>query len=178
MNRIIVIGTSCSGKTQLARRLAAKLDISHVELDRLFWLPNWEQRPKDEFRTLVEKAVTADRWVVDGNFSSVRDITWSRSTHAIWLNYSFPVVFYRALYRTVSRAITKEELFSGNRESFRQSFLSRDSILWWVLKTFRRRRREYRRFRNEGTYPNLQLIELRHPREAEQLFTKLCFAHD
>ena len=133
MQRIIVIGTSCSGKTQLARRLAAKLDMPHVELDQIYWLPEWEQRSKEEFRVLVKEAVTAERWVVDGNFSSVRDITWSRSTHAIWLNYSFPVVFYRALYRTVSRAITKEELFSGNRESFRQSFLCRDYILWWGL---------------------------------------------
>lgn len=178
MQRIIVIGTSCSGKTQLARKLAERLDIPHVELDQLFWLPNWEQRSKEEFRTLVEKAVAADRWVVDGNFSSVRDITWPRATHAVWLNYSFPVVFYRALYRTVSRAITKEELFSGNRESFRQSFLSRDSILWWVLTTFRKNRRRYREFSDEHTYPNLQWIELRHPREAEQLFTKLCCTHD
>lgn len=169
MQRIIVIGTSCSGKTQLARRLAETLDIPHVELDQLYWLPEWEQRSKEEFRVLVKEAVAADRWVVDGNFSEVRDITWSRATHAVWLNYSFPVVFYRALYRTVSRAITREELFSGNRESFRQSFLSRDSILWWVITTHRPYRRKYRRFFDERVYPDLQLIELRHPREAEIL---------
>ena len=178
MQRIIVIGTSCSGKTTLARRLAAKLDIPHIELGRLFWLPEWEQRRKDEFRALVKKAVTAERWVSCGNFSEVRDILWNRATHVVWLNYSFPVVFYRALYRTVSRAITKEELFSGNRESFRQSFLSRDSILWWVLKTFRRRRREYRRFFDERIYPGIELIELCHPRDAEQLLTNLCCTHD
>ena len=169
MHRIIVIGTSCSGKTQLARRLAETLDMPHVELDQLFWLPNWEQRSTEEFRALVKEAVAADHWVVDGNFSSVRDITWPRATHAVWLNYSFPVVFYRALYRTVSRAITKEELFSGNRESFRQSFLSRDSILWWVLTTYRKNRRRYRKYCDEHTYPDLTWIELRHPREAEIL---------
>ncbi len=178
MNRIIVIGASCSGKTQLARRLAARLDIPHVELDQLYWLPNWEQRPREEFRSLVQEAVTAELWVSCGNFSEVRNILWNRATHVVWLNYSFCLVFYRALRRTVRRVFTQEELFAGNTESFVHSFMSRDSILWWVLKTFRRRRREYRRFRNESTYPNLQWIELRHPREAEQLLSKLCSAHD
>ncbi len=178
MNRIIVIGTSCSGKTQLARKLAERLDIPHVELDQFYWLPNWEQRPREEFRSLVQEAVFADRWVSCGNFSVVRNVRWNRATHVVWLNYPFRIVFYRALRRTVVRCFTKEELFSGNTESFRQSFMSRDSILWWILKTYHRYRREYRRFRNESTYPDLQWIELRHPREAEQLLTKLCCTHD
>ena len=162
----------------MARRLAAKLDIPHIELDQLYWLPNWKQRPADEFRPLVQEAVTAELWVSCGNFSEVRDILWNRATHVVWLNYSFPVVFYRALRRTVRRVFAQEELFSGNRESFRQSFLSRDSILWWILKTHHRYRRRYRKYCDEHTYPNLQWIELRHPREAEQLLTKLCWTDD
>ncbi len=178
MQRIIVIGTSCSGKTQLARRLAAKLHIPHIELDQLYWLPEWKHRPADEFRTLIQEAVSTELWVSCGNFSVVRNVRWNRATHVVWLNYPFRIVFYRALKRTVIRCFTKEELFSGNTESFRQSFLSRDSILWWVLKTYRKNRRRYREFSDEHTYPNLQWIELRHPREAEQLHAKLCCTHD
>ena len=168
MKRIIVIGTSCSGKTTLARKLAAKLDMPHIELDRLFWLPEWKQRPAGEFRSLVQKAVDAERWVSCGNFSTVRDILWPHATHAIWLDYSFHVVIYRTLYRTIGRAITKEELFCGNYESIRQSFCSRDSILWWVLKTFRKNRRRYEQLRDEQTYPNLNWIEFRHPKDADR----------
>ena len=172
MKRIVIIGTSCSGKTTLARKIPAKLDMRHIELDQLFWLPEWKQRPTDEFRALVQEAVAAERWVTCGNFSSVRDILWPRATHAIWLNYPFHTVIYRGLYRTISRAFTKEELFSGNRESIRQSFFSRDSILWWVLKTYRQNRHRYGHLRDEETYPNLNWIELRHPKEAERFLAE------
>ena len=40
MKRIAVIGTSCSGKTHFSKRLAACLDIPHVELDALYWGPD------------------------------------------------------------------------------------------------------------------------------------------
>ena len=53
--------------------------------------------------------------------------------------------------RTIRRVLTQEELYSGNRESLRMAFLSRESILWWVITTFHRRRKRYR-----------QLFDMRH----------------
>ena len=172
MSRIVVIGTSCCGKTTLARRLAECLDCRHVELDALHWLPHWTPRPIDEFRDLVRGVSASDRWVIDGNYSVVRDLYWSRATVFVWLDYSFPTILGRGLRRTVKRSITRETLFSGNRESFRQSFLSRDSILVWILTTFRRRRRRYRRLFQEmrASDPSEEgrlLLTLRRPREAE-----------
>jgi adenylate kinase family enzyme len=37
MSRVIVIGTSCAGKTMFARSLADALSCPHVELDALHW---------------------------------------------------------------------------------------------------------------------------------------------
>ncbi len=167
MDRIAVIGTSCSGKTTLARTIANTLNITHVELDALFWQPNWQSLPGDEFRSVTQKAVSAKRWVVDGNYSLVRIIIWTRADTVIWLNYPFHIVFFRALRRTLKRIISKEELFSGCRETFRQSFLSPDSILWWVSKTYRRRRREYPQLFQRPEYTHLQVVELRSPGQAE-----------
>jgi adenylate kinase family enzyme len=169
MKRVIVIGTSCSGKTTLARRIAEVLDLSHVELDTVFWGPNWSERPTGEFREAVRKHAESDRWVVDGNHGKALDILLSRATDAVWLNYSFPVVFWRALSRTSRRVIFREELFGGNRETFRHSFLSRGSILWWVILTYRGRRRTYRELFSEGAGADIRLTELRRPREAHEL---------
>ena len=41
MERINVVGTSCSGKTTLARAIAGRLGLPYTELDALFWGPRW-----------------------------------------------------------------------------------------------------------------------------------------
>ncbi len=89
MKRVVVIGTSCSGKTTFASQLADELAIAHTELDVLHWLPDWQMRPIEEFRLLVAEVAAQDLWVIDGNYSKVRDIIWPRATHLVWLNYPF-----------------------------------------------------------------------------------------
>ena len=160
---MVVIGTSCVGKTTFARSLARVLSFPHIELDALYWQPNWVPRASDEFRALTARALSQDCWVADGNYSVERDLIWSRATTVIWLNYVFPVVLWRALTRTMRRVLTKEELFSGNRESLRMAFFSRESILWWVLTTFHRRRKQYRQLFDTRTSPQLVYVEFRKP---------------
>lgn len=143
MQRVVVIGTSCSGKTTFARNLAHKWNVPHIELDAVHWQPNWTPIPRDEFRAQAQEAVAPKAWVLDGNYSAVRDIVWARATALVWLNYSFSVVALRALRRTLRRSIFKEPMWAGNTESLRHAFFSRDSILWWVLTTYRKRRRDY-----------------------------------
>lgn len=117
--RVAVVGTSCSGKTTFARRLSRALDVPHVELDALYWGPGWSPAPPEDFRASVRDAISAPAWVADGNYSAVRDLVWSRATAVVWLDLPLRVVFPRALGRTLRRAITREELFGGNRESLR-----------------------------------------------------------
>ena len=177
MERVIVVGTSCSGKTTLAWQLAQVLGAPHVKLDGIHWMPGWQERPVEEVRRMVSEAAAAERWVMDGNYTAVRDIIWGRATTVIWLNYPFRLVLWRCLCRTIRRAITQEELFSGNRETFRQSFLSRDSIILWAITSNRRVRREYRRILDDGEFPHLRVIELQDPGEADALIACLGRAH-
>jgi len=126
--RIAVIGTSCSGKSTLSRRLSGILKQSHIELDALYWGPDWTPRPMERFRRDVTQALAAERWIVDGNYTIVRDMVLKRATTLIWLNYSFRTVFGRAFMRTIRRALFAEELFAGNRETIAKSFFSREKI--------------------------------------------------
>ena len=144
MERIVIIGTSCSGKSHLGKVLADKYQVPHIELDDLHWLPDWQERSDEEFIALVKEHIAGDRWVIDGNYSVVRELIWSRATIIIWLNYSFPLVLFRAIKRSIIRAITKEKLFSDNVETFRQSFFSKESIILWVIKTHYANKRRYR----------------------------------
>jgi hypothetical protein len=61
-----------------------------------------------------------------------------------------------------------EELYSGNRESLRMAFLQKDSLLLWIITTFRRRRRDFTSLRANQTFPQLRWVEFKTPKEAER----------
>jgi adenylate kinase family enzyme len=167
LERVAVVGTSCSGKTAFARRLSRALGVRHIELDALHWGPDWTEKPADEFRPPVEEAVSGPRLIIDGNYSRVPDLVWGRARTIIWLNYSFPVIFARALRRTIRRSLTREELWAGNRESLVRGLLTADGIPWWVIRTYRRRRRDCAALRRREEFAHLDWVEFRRPGEAE-----------
>src|SRR5262249_30085992 len=99
LERVLVIGSTGAGKTAFARRLSDALGWPYIELDALFWGPSWTPRP--DFASLADSATAGQRWVVDGNYSKIRQLLWPRATSVVWLNYSFLTVFMRTLHRTV-----------------------------------------------------------------------------
>ena len=130
MKRVVVIGSSGAGKSTFAKKLADILGEPHIELDTLHWEENWTVPVIDDFRARVSTVISAERWVVDGNYSVVRDLVWAKATTVIWLNYSLRIALWRVFWRSLRRAVTKETLFAGNRETFGSLFLSRKSLLW------------------------------------------------
>jgi adenylate kinase family enzyme len=171
--RAVVIGSSGAGKTTLAKQLATQQQASHIELDALYWLPNWQMRQVQDFRALVVHAVAQERWVADGNYRTVRDIVWGRATTVIWLNYPLWRVMWRLLCRTLRRSITQEPLFAGNRETFRKSFLHRDSILWYALTHYHATRARYRQIFDAKPFSHVEFVELQTPGDAQRYLRQL-----
>jgi adenylate kinase family enzyme len=166
-HRIVVVGTSGSGKTTLARQIAQILSIPHIELDALHWEPNWVQADLALFRQRTQEAIQGESWTLDGNYSKVRDLVWSRATTLIWLDYSFPLVMWRIISRTLRRSLRREELWNGNRESFRMGFLSRESIIVWSFTTYHRYRRQYPKLFARPEHSHLTIIRHISPKETE-----------
>lgn len=159
-----MIGTTGSGKTTLARHVADCLGCRHIELDAINWQPNWTELPIDDFRAAVAEAVSAENWVLDGNYSRVRDIVWERADTIVWLNYSLPVMMLRLWRRTWKRTIGGEVLWSGNRESLKNHLFTRDSLLLWQLQTYKRRRREYPLLFAQPESAHLRIVVHKSPR--------------
>lgn len=167
--RIVVIGTTSSGKSTLAEAMAKKIGGDFIELDALHWEPNWVEAPDDIFRQRVEQATQAEKWVVAGNYSKTRELVWSRAEAIIWLDYPFHVVFWRMLTRTVRRVVTREELWNGNRENLwtQLKLWSEESLIHWFFKTYWRRKREIPLLWAESQYKHLRIIQLKSPKAAD-----------
>jgi hypothetical protein len=169
MERINVVGTTCSGKTTLARAVARRLDLAYVELDALFWGPGWEPVGSELFHSRVADAVRGERWVIDGAYTSSRvgPLIWQRADTIVWLDYPMPLVLARWARRTVKRIRSQEEFWpgTGNRESVANA-LRRGGLLWWILRTHHGRRRRIRA--RIAAMPHLELVWLRSPADAER----------
>lgn len=174
-HRIVVVGTTSSGKSTLAEKIAKRIGGDFIELDALHWEPNWVEAPNEVFRKRVEAATSSKVWVVAGNYHVVRDIVWSRAQAIIWLDYPFHIVFWRMLTRTIRRAVTKEKLFSDNVENFwtHMKLWSEESLFHWLFKTYWRRKREIPPLLSSPQFSHLSLIHHKHPKHTEVWFAKI-----
>jgi len=162
--RIAIRGPTGSGKSTLGHTLGQRFGLPVVDMDTLYWLPNWQAKPLNQFRTDVQAALDAcpQGWICVGNYSHVQDLVLSQADTVLWLRLPFRVSFWRLFKRTVTRAWTKQPLWAGNpnQESWRQSFLSRQSILLYAI-TNRKLHVEHT-LRILGTTPHhASVIELR-----------------
>lgn len=144
--RVVVIGSSCDGKTTFASRLAMLLETKHIELDALHWEPNWIEAADTVFRSRVMDALDSSSWVVDGNYTDkIKDVVWSRADTLIWLDPPLSVVLKRFFFRSGTRSFKGELLWGHCRETLKNSIFSRNSLLIWILTTHTRRTKDYKK---------------------------------
>lgn len=167
--RICVYGPSGSGKTTFSRRLGELLGLPVIEIDALFHQPGWRPTPGDDFRAKVRDALERcpDGWVTDGNYGMVKPVVMPLADTIVWLRPAFLPTYWRLLRRTITRAWRREELWNTNRESFRLSFLSRDSILLLGITHWRAHQRNALRYFAEIDH-HARIIQLRNDREVER----------
>ncbi|GAC1445501.1 MAG: hypothetical protein NVSMB55_26970 [Mycobacteriales bacterium] len=162
MRRVVVVGQSGAGKTTTARRLGAALQVPHVELDALFHGPDW--RPRAAFGAEVAAIAAGPGWVVDGNYTGVRDVLWERADTVVWLDLPRASTLRRVVVRTCWRLVSRHELWNGNRE--RWSTVARASHpIRWTWQTHRQHRVEYEQRLAEPRWAQLQVVRLRTPAE-------------
>jgi len=167
--RINVIGTSGSGKTTFGRNLAQVLQIPFIELDAIFWGPDWSEPDDSELFPKLSAALAGDNWVLDGNYSRTLEIKWERVNSVIWLDFNFPRTVSQAVKRALSRIISQEELWpgTGNRESLKKLF-SRDSIVLWTIQTYARRKKKILGYISSEQYQSIIFHRIKSPKQARK----------
>jgi adenylate kinase family enzyme len=165
--RVVVIGVTSSGKSTLAENIAKRFGHHFIELDALHWEPNWQGAPLDVFRSRVQKATQAEKWIVAGNYHVVRDLIWPKAEAIIWLDYPFLTVLGQLTRRTFRRWWNQELLWGTNREPLIDHFKlwSKDSLFHWLVRTYWRRKREIPIVLSQPEHRHLKLIRLQNPEE-------------
>ena len=174
MERINVIGTSGSGKSTFSRRLANKLNYPYLEMDKLFWKPNWVEASNEEFFNKLTEAISQSTWVLDGNYTKTQSIKWASVDTIIWIDYTFARTLFQAIKRALIRSITRQEFWegTGNIETFKKSFFSRDSIILWTLTTFKKNRIRYQALFNDPDYSHINFVRITSPKMAINYITQ------
>ena len=166
-----MVGTSGSGKSTLGKALATLLGADFLELDSVFHQPGWVPLPDEEFRRRVGDAVAAERWVVDGNYSSkVRDLIWARADTVVWLDLPKRTVMRRVIWRTLGRVAGRKELWNGNRERWRNLFAldKEQSIIVWAWQTHTTTRAKYAAAMADEANGELHFVRLKNPAEVRR----------
>ena len=178
-HRLAIIGVTSSGKSTLAKRLAGDFALEFIDLDALHWEPNWHEAGDEVFRGRVEAATRPERWVVAGNYQAVRDIVWPRAEAVVWIDYSFPRVFWQLTVRTLRRAMTREELSNGNRERLWWHFKlwPDESLYRWLFISYWGIKKAYPKYLAEPHHSHLSVLRFRSPGEVDEWVVRFGTLH-
>ncbi len=125
MKKIIVIGSGGAGKSTFSRRLGAATGIEVIHLDRLFWNPGWIETKEDVWSGVVEEALQAESWIMDGNFGGTREMRMQACDTIIFLDTPRLVCIWRVLKRWfVYRNKSRPDMTEGCAERLDWKFLN------------------------------------------------------
>ena len=176
--RIVVVGTSGSGKTTMGKALAAALGVPHVEMDGLNWQPGWydlaRNEPQEFFRRVAE-AAAGEAWVMDGNYTKARDAHWSRATAFVWMDPPRWVVMRQVIWRSLSRAIARTELWpgTGNKELFRK-WLDKEHPIRWAWTYWPTNRARYAAIFGGGSFEGRPAYRVASRADGRRLIARLA----
>jgi hypothetical protein len=173
--RILVIGRTGSGKTTLARDIAAALAVPHVELDSLYFGPNFTTVPEPVLRERVTAAVEGARWVTDGNKRVVRDLVWPRADTIVWLDYPVAVSLWRLGRRARRRtaSLRTEAAETGNRKDLPRQLAAAAKGVITALRSHTGQRREFPPLFAAPENQHLAVVRLRSPRATRRWYDRV-----
>ena len=174
-NRILILGRTGSGKTTLARELSAGLGVPHVELDSLYFGPDFSTAPLELLRERTTAAIAGERWVTDGNKRVVRDLVWPRADTVVWLDYGVHVSLWRLAKRARARtsSLSAQAAESGRRSGLPKQMLAAARGVLKALRSHRGQRREYPRLFAQPANQHLAVARLRSPAATREWVTRV-----
>lgn len=170
--RVLVIGCSGSGKSTLALRLAGRLGLPYVSMDReIFWLPGWQTRPRAEALARLQGIVAQERWIIDGTSPGTLPLRLPRTHLVLWLRPPRLMSLYGVISRWLRyRGRSRPEMADDCPEKIDREFLA---YVW----NFEKRESPEIEENLAAFGPEVPVCVLKSRRENNRLLARLAAVH-
>lgn len=167
MQRIWIIGSSGSGKTTLANMIGKKLNIPIFHNDKIFWMENWQERPKNQQIEITKRITEKDKWIYEGNRFNERykDGRYDHCDTIIFLNINRFVCLYRFLIRYCKyRGTVRPDITGGCKEKVDWD------ILKYILLDYPKKSKDRHKFLIEAKKEGKKVIIIKGKKDLRRLF--------
>ncbi|MEP7026945.1 MAG: adenylate kinase, partial [Actinomycetota bacterium] len=122
---------------------------------------------------------SGDTWIIDGNYSKVRDLVWARADTVAWLDPPRYRVMRQILWRTLRRAALRIELWNGNRERWANLFTldPMESVVAWAWTRHHAYQRRYASAQADPACAHLTFVRLRSSRQVAAFVRQASTEH-
>ena len=168
--KISIIGYSASGKSTFAKNIGEILDIPVLHLDKVNFLPNWEERKVEESEKIVLDFIKKnnDKFVIDGNYSKFAyDLRMKISDKIIFFDFDRFTCLFQAFQRyNKYKGKVRESMTEGCCEKLDWEFIK------WILFDGRTEERINKYNRVIEKYKE-KIIIVKNRKEADDLLEKI-----
>ena len=168
--KISIIGYSASGKSTFAKNIGDILNIPVLHLDKVNFLPNWEERKVEESEKIVLNFIEENnnKFVIDGNYSKFAyDLRMKISDKIIFFDFDRFTCLFQAFQRyNKYKGKVRESMSEGCCEKLDWEFIK------WVLFDGRTEERINRYNRVIEQYKD-KIIIVKNRQEADDLLEKI-----
>jgi len=83
-----VVGVSGCGKSRAAARIAARIGVEPVGIDRIQWRDGWTKAPPKVVHAAIRDVIARESWVFEGNLldGECADDVAGRADVVVWLD--------------------------------------------------------------------------------------------
>ncbi|UQN05318.1 AAA family ATPase [Deinococcus sp. QL22] len=99
IQRVLIVGSPGAGKSTLAKKLATRTGLPLIHLDELYWNPGWIKVEPAVWQQRLAEALAAERWILDGNFSTTLRERALRADLVVFLMPPRLLCLWRAFWR-------------------------------------------------------------------------------
>ncbi|KAF1302339.1 MULTISPECIES: DNA topology modulation protein FlaR [Enterococcus] len=163
--KLAILGYSGSGKSTLARFISEKRNLPLLHLDAVNFVQDWQERDKEEARTIVRDFLTKEDWLIEGNYNNFLQQERLKQADQIYiLTFSRWTSLRRILARGINyRGKVRPDMAAGCIEKVDAAFL------WWVLYEGRtaEKRNHFTAIKNQ--YPTKTIL-IKNQRQLDKIY--------